>query len=120
MPPFSREKKIVRSHCTQEEEVVFPRENRGGSAGGGGCLSEVGVSVKTITLGHATRVTDAFLGICLGHGLSGPRVIRFFLRLRLFGSVSFYVPRFRNTETLFERPLDAALSHLPFQCTMSD
>jgi hypothetical protein len=80
----------------------------------------VGVSVKTITLGHATRVTDAFLGICLGHGLSGPRVIRFFLRLRLFGSVSFYVPRFRNTETLFERPLDAALSHLPFQCTMSD
>ena len=58
--------------------------------------SEVGVSVKTITLGHATRVTDAFLGICLGHGLPGPRVIRFFLRLRLFGSVSFYVPRFRN------------------------
>ena len=57
---------------------------------------EVGVSVKTIPLGHATRVTDAFLGICLGHGLPGPRVIRFFLRLRLFGSVSFCVPRFRN------------------------
>ena len=75
--------------------------------------SEVGVSVKTITLGHATRVTDAFLGIYLGHGLSGPRAFRFFLRLRLFGSVSFCVTRISEPETLLERPLDAASSHLP-------
>ena len=60
----------------------------------------MGVSVKTITLGHATRVTDAFLGIYLGHGLSGPRAFRFFLRLRLFGSVSFCVPRISEPETL--------------------